>query len=417
MLRKGSMPLRFAHSSGALSLDQATRAAMREAFARLKRPPVIVQAAPSLETGVLEPQALWAAEATVAAGGRAIVAAADGPTDRLRRIGAEFRPLPLDGRGPVAAARNAGRIRRLIEETGADIVHARSREIAWAARQACRGSGARLVTSVGADAPFRDARRDGGALIEGDCIVAGSAHVRDLIARLDPEKGERVAVIPDGVDLSVFSPDAISAERLGRLARAWGMLEEPSPTLLAPGAIVPLRGQHALARALVLLADAPELEGLVTIVAGETGKRNAYAEQLGSIVRRGRLVGKVFLSPPLDDLPAAILLADAVVSLPMEPLGQDPVASMAMALGKPLIGARHGATAEAVEDGATGRLATPTDPDDVAAAIRDIFGRSPAERAKLANVAKARARAYFSTAAAALATVRLYGALAASTAH
>ncbi len=415
MLRQGSTPLRFAHSTGALAVDQATRDAMRDAFAPLKRPPVILQVTPTLATGEVEMAGLWAAEATVIAGGRAMVAAANGPAERLKRIGAEFHALPLDGRGPVAVGRNAGRLRRLIEEHDVDIVHARSREIAWAARQATRGGKALLVTSCGVDAPFRDAARDGGALIEGECIVAGSSHVRDIIAAADAEKGERTAVIPDGVDLAAFSPTAISGERLGRLARAWGMLEEPAPMILAPGPIEPLRGQHVLARALELLGAEGRLKRMVTIIAGEADRRSGYAEQLSAIARKSGMAGRMFLAAGIEDVPAALMLADVVVSLPIEPLGQDQVAVMAMALGKPIVGAAHGATAEIILDGETGRLVRPDDPAAVAAALHEMLWLSTAERAGLAEVARARAKTYFSAIAAGLATVRLYGALLAST--
>ncbi len=415
MLRQGPSPLRFAHSSGTLALDQATKAAMRTAFEALGRKPVILQAMPAIDAQGAEAAALWAAEAAALAGGRSIVAAGGGPVERLKRIGVEFHPLPLDGRGPVAIARNAGRLKRLIDELGVDIVHARGREIAWAARQATRGGRALLVTSCGTDAPFRDADKDGGALAEGDCIVAGSRHVRDVLQRDAPKQQRLIAIIPDGVDTSIYAPDGVSAERLTRLCQTWGMLEEPAPTILAPGAIEPLRGQHGLTRALALLNADPRLKDLTVIIAGDVGKKNSYAEQLGWIARKSGMSARVFLTGKLDDLPAAMMLSDIVVSLPTEPLGQDPTAAMAAALGKPVVGADHGATAEVVEDGQTGRLVSPIDPEAIAAAVADVLGRPSAARSEMADLARRRAIAYFSAGASALATVKLYAAIFAST--
>ena len=414
MFRRAAAPLRFAHTSGALALDAAERAAIQAGFADLKRPPVVLQATPSLEAADLEPSAIWAAEATALAGGRAIVAGAGGPIDRLKRIGAEFAELPLDSRGPVGIGRNAGRLRKLIETHNVDIVHARNREIAWAARQATRGlSGKRkviLVTSVGTDAPFRDAVRDGGSLIDGDCIVAGSAHVRDVLAEADPEKRARTAIIPEGVDFGHFTANAISSERLTRLARSWGMLEEPSPTIFAPGPLEPLRGQHALARALGGLVGAADLADVVTIIAGDAPSKSNYAEQLAGIARKGR-AGRVFLSAAVADLPAAMMLADIVVSLPMEPLGQDVTAAMAQALGKPVLVANHGASAEVPLDRETGRIVSPTNPEAIAEAIAELLRLPPEQRDCMADGARVRARRLFSAGAAALATTRLYAAL------
>lgn len=414
MFRRAAAPLRFAHSSGALALDAAERAAIQGAFAGLGRPPVVLQATPSLEAADLEPSAIWAAEATALAGGRAIVAGAGGPIDRLKRIGAEFAELPLDNRGPVGIGRNASRLRKLIEAHDVDIVHARNREIAWAARQATRGlSGKRkvlLVTSVGADAPFREAVRDGGSLIDGDCIVAGSVHVRDVIAAADPEKRARTAIIPEGIDFGHFTAGAISSERLTRLARGWGMLEEPSPTIFAPGALEPLRGQHALARALGYLPDAVDLADVVTIIAGDAPSKSNYAEQLAGIARKSR-AGRVFLSGAVTDMPAAMMLADIVVSLPMEPLGQDVTAAMAQALGKPVLAADHGASAEVPVDGKTGMIVPATDPEAVADAIVKLLRLPADQRDIMADAARTRARLLFSASSAALATTRLYAAL------
>ena len=110
-----------------------------------------------------------------------------------------------------------------------------------------------------------------------------------------------------------------------------------------------------------------------------------------------------------------MMLADVIVSLPQEPLGQDPVAAAAQLLGKPVLAARHGATGEMVLDGVTGRVAEHDDPDAVAAALRALLQMPSEERAVFSDKARARAMRLFSAEAAAEATVGLYGALAAST--
>lgn len=409
MLRQGASPIRFAHSSGTLASDQAILAALRGAFAELPRPPVILQAARSMSGGG-EGTAIWAAEAAAIAGGRSLVAAADGSADRLRRVGAEFRLTGLDGRGPVAAGRNVARLRRLIEEEGVDLIHARDGEIAWAARQAARGD-VIVVTSCGVDAPFKAS----GALTDGDCVIAGSTFVRDSIARASTAKGERTAVVPNGVDLALYDPSAISAERMARVARNWGLLEDPAPTILMPGAIEPLRGQHSAARALVEVRADPRFADAVLIFAGEADRRSRYAERLGWIAKKGGVSPRVFMTGPLDDLPAAMMVADVVLSLPTEPLGQDPIAAMAAALGKPVVGADHGATAEVVEDGVTGQRGAPGRPEEIAARLRAILGQSAEERAAMAEASRKRAHDYFSAAKGAEATMRIYAALLSST--
>ena len=190
-ISRGS-PLRFAHSSGALPLDQAARDACAAALAPVGRAPVILQAMSRIGAPGPDQSGLWAAEAVATGGGRSLVAAEGGALERARRIGAEVYETPLASGGVVSSIRNVGRLKRLIEELGVDLVHARDRDVARIARQATKGTKARLVTSCGRNEPFLDAERDGGALVAGDCIVAGSAHVRDVIAKAWPDRRERL---------------------------------------------------------------------------------------------------------------------------------------------------------------------------------------------------------------------------------
>lgn len=411
LFRPKQPPLRFAHSSGALALDQASRDAMRSVFDGMGQRLTVLQLMPRIEAGGAEIAALGAAEAVALGGGRSIVATAGGPVERLKRIGAEFAEAPLDARGPVAIGRNGSRIKRLIDEYQVDIVHARTREIAWAARQATKGSRAILVTTCGGDAPFNDAGKDAGALGEGDHIIAGSEHVRGLLIDDDSARDGKISVIPDGANLAVYAAEAVGPQRLTTLARAWGMLEEPAPTILAPGPTVPERGKHVLARALGEIAHAPGHADLVAIIPGELKAKDTYAQQLAWIARKRGATGRIFLAGALTDIPAAMMLADIVVSVPVEPLGQDPIAAMAAGLGKPVIGADIGATAEVVVDGVTGRLVPPDDPEALGRAITEILAASAKEKADLSAAARTWALAKFSATGSALAVIRQYAEL------
>ena len=411
LFRPKQPPLRFAHSSGALALDQVYRDSMRSVFSGLDKRPTVLQLMPRIESGGAEIAALGAAEAVALAGGRSVVAASGGPVERLKRIGAEFAEAPLDARSPVAIGRNGSRIKRLFDEYQVDIVHARTREIAWAARQATKGSSTILVTTCGGDAPFNDVGKDAGALGEGDHIIAGSEHVRGLLIDDDSARDGKISVIPDGTNLSVYAAEAVGPERLTNLARAWGMLEEPAPTILAPGPTVSERGKHVLARALGEIANASGHADLVAIIPGELKQKDTYAQQLAWIARKRNARGRIFMAGALTDIPAAMMLADVIVSSPVEPLGQDPIAAMAAGLGKPVIGADIGATAEVIIDRVTGRLVPAEDPEALGQAITKILAASAKEKADLSAAARSWALSKFSATGSALAVIQQYAEL------
>jgi glycosyltransferase involved in cell wall biosynthesis len=106
-----------------------------------------------------------------------------------------------------------------------------------------------------------------------------------------------------------------------------------------------------------------------------------------------------------------MMLADVIVSSPVEPLGQDPIAAMAAGLGKPVIGADIGATAEVIIDRVTGRLVPAEDPEALGQAITKILAASAKEKADLSAAARSWALSKFSATGSALAVIQQYAEL------
>ena len=99
----------------------------------------VVQLLPALHSGGVERSTLEVAQALVAAGHRAIVVSAGGRlVPPLLDSGAEHLALDI-GRKSLLTLRHVVALRRLFAETGADIVHARSRLPAWLGWHALRG--------------------------------------------------------------------------------------------------------------------------------------------------------------------------------------------------------------------------------------------------------------------------------------
>ena len=72
----------------------------------------------------------------------------------------------------------------------------------------------------------------------------------------------------------------------------------------------------------------------------------------------------------VDDLPAALSLADVVVLPATRPDPSGVLAAAAQAMGKPVIVTNQGALAESVMPAATGWLVPPDDPGELARAMR-----------------------------------------------
>src|SRR3989304_300328 len=108
----------------------------------------ILQAVPRLDTGGSEQAAVEIAEALTRAGASALVATEGGRmATAMREAGGEILPPPMASKNPIAILANAGRLARLIEKPGVDLVHARSRAPAWSALLAARRTGRPFVTT------------------------------------------------------------------------------------------------------------------------------------------------------------------------------------------------------------------------------------------------------------------------------
>ena len=80
-------------------------------------------------------------------------------------------------------------------------------------------------------------------------------------------------------------------------------------------------------------------------------------------------------------------------------------------LGKPVIGADIGATAEVVVDGVTGRLVPPDDPEALGRVITELLAANAKEKAEMSAAARTWALAKFSATGSALAVIRQYAEL------
>ena len=192
--------------------------------------------------------------------------------------------------------------------------------------------------------------------------------------------GDRVSIVPCGVDTGAFTPRGPVAARTDR------------PRLLVLGRIVERKGHDDAVRALQAVPDAE-----LVVVGGpppgavdddpEIRRLRAVADDAG-VADRLVFTGSVARA----DVPAWVRSADVVLAVPWyEPFGITPLE--AMACGRPVVATAVGGLVDSVVDGVTGELVPPRDPDalgEVLAALLADDERRAAYGA--AGVRRARAR-------------------------
>ena len=369
--------------------------------------PCVLQVLPVLGWGGVERNAIDVALAVIGAGGRSIVASQGGPMEReLLRAGAEHVMLPLASNRLMVMRRNAAQLAYLTGLHGVDIIHARSRAAAWSARSAARRAGARFVTTFhdayGTANPFK--RFYSAIMTKGERVIAASEFIDRQIRHHYRIPVDRIRVIQRGVDLDRFSPGRVSAERVIQLATAWRVPED-RPLIMLPARFNRWKGQELLIEALTRLQDLD----FCCVLIGAEPEHTAYRRQVEARIERRGLRSHAFVLDRCNDMPAAYMLADVVVSASTRPEPFNRVISEAQAMGRPVVASSHGGTRDQVVPDATGFLYQPGDAAALAAALRRALALGTAERAELSRQAEGLVRDRFSKERMCASTLAVYG--------
>ena len=364
----------------------------------------ILQVVPRLDTGGSEQATVEIADALTRAGASALVATEGGRmATAIAQTGGEVIELPMASKNPLTILANARRLRRLVEERGVDLLHARSRAPAWSAFLAARVTGRPFVTTYhGAYGstlgPLKSAYNS--VMGRGDRIIANSRYTAGLIAERHHVARDRIRVIYRGIDAALFDPLVVPPGPVAKLRRSWGVSPETKIVLQA-ARLTGLKGHRQTIEAASRLNREGMLDGAVIIFAGDAPGKAGYRQELLDLIARHGLGDKVRLVGHCHDMPVAFLASHVAIvpSLVAETFGRTSVEAQAM--GCPVIVSDLGALPETIvspEQDAqkfTGWLVSAKDVGALTDRLKLALSLTPAERAKIAARASARASAEF----------------------
>jgi glycosyltransferase involved in cell wall biosynthesis len=309
----------------------------------------ILQIIPELEAGGAERTAVDIAAGLVAVGARALVASEGGRlVGELQAKGGVWASFPAATKNPFKMFLNVRRLARLCADEGVALVHARSRAPAWVALGAARALRLPFVTTFHGSYAGRSSvkLRYNSVMARGDVVIANSNYTADLIRSLYPEAEERIRVIHRGTELSVFSPSAVSPERVQALRRSWGVAPHERVVLLA-ARLTGWKGQKVLIEAAAKLKQAG-MSDLAFVLAGDHQGRDSYVRDLDALIASFGLAGVVRRVGHCTDMPAAFLAASVVTVPSTEPEAFGRSAVEAQAMGTPVVTSDLGAVPETV---------------------------------------------------------------------
>ncbi|MDQ6703073.1 MAG: glycosyltransferase [Pseudomonadota bacterium] len=363
----------------------------------------VLQLVPNLEVNPTARAAIEIAAALGAADARALVACAGGRMmGELQAKGGVFVPFPSRTKNPLAMALNVRRLARLIAAESADIVHVRSRALAWVAFGATRLTKTPFVTTFPSVYQGSNpiARRYNSALARGDAVLADSNFTAALIAKLHSPAAGKIRVVRHGLDCQVFTPDAVAPARVQAARRHWKVVPHERIVLLA-AQTSPGSGHKILIEAAGLLSRSG-LAGVKFILASDRDENSALDRGIDRAIATEGLQGNMYRTGHCD-MPAALLAASIVVVPATEARAFGDAAVQAQAMGTPVIAANLGAAPETVlappmveESSRTGFLVPPGNAAALALAIARVLSLGAAACCKLSLRAKKHVETCFS---------------------
>jgi len=338
------------------------------------KPACILQIIPALNAGGAERGCIDIAMAVAAAGGRSIVVSEGGRmVTRLENGDAEHLVMPMASKNPVVMLRNTRRLSQLIRETGAGLVHARSRAPAWSAIKAAHATGVPFITTFhglygGQNAAKLAYNR---VMVEGEHVIAVSRFIADHIQSTYDISTDKITTIPRGINLDHFNPDNVSHIRKIQLLKAWGIEDHPKQIILMPGRMTRWKGQSDLIEVAGILRK--KRDDFLCVLPGDDVGHLGFRQEIETAIEAKNLGAHVLIPGHLNDISAAYALSDLVVSASIEPEAFGRVPVEAQAMRRPVIAYGHGGALETVVDGMTGFLVPPGDVKALAAGLDTLL--------------------------------------------
>lgn len=307
----------------------------------------IIQLVPALEAGGVERETIEIASAVANAGHRSLVISAGGAmVKELESAGVRHITLPIGRKSPFSL-RFVSTLHTAFMETGADIVHARSRLPAWLGWLALQrrpiAGRSRFVTTVHG---LYSVNRYSAIMARGERVIcvsqSAAAYVRNHYPGVDVD---RLTVIERGVDRTIY-PYGFTPEPawLQSWQREYPQLKERKVLTLA-GRVTRRKGALRFIELIgALRSKGLHVQGL--IVGSTAGASRRFLSELEHCRRSLDVTDNIIFTGERRDLREIYAVSDLMLSLSEQPEAFGRTVIEALSLGRPVLGFDHGGVGE-----------------------------------------------------------------------
>ena len=333
----------------------------------MNKVPSVIQVLPALNSGGVERGAIDIALAVKILGWKSFVVSEGGiMMKELERAGVDHINLPLSSKNPLIMHKNFNALSSIIFDKKIDIIHARSRAPAWSAYYASKRFNVSFVTTFHGTYNYNNYLKKtyNSVMTKGKKVVAISRFISKHLEEKYGVKKEKIVTIPRGIDTESFNPINVSHERIIQLSNAW-RLSDGIQVIMLPGRLARWKGHKVLIQALARLK---RRDYRCIFVGSELGNEN-NKKFLENIIQKNNLRDMVQFVNHCNDMPAAYMLADIVISASTDPEAFGRVSVEAQAMNRIIIASDHGGSSETIINGKTGILFSNNNPESLSKSL------------------------------------------------
>ncbi len=355
----------------------------------------ILQVLPELNVGGVETGTVDLARYLAAHGHQSVVVSNGGEmVPELESRGTKHYQLPVHKKSLWTAVKCVKALRAIIREEKADIVHARSRVPAWIAYFACRGTQAAFLTTCHG---YYGNRVFSQVMGWPKLVIVPSRIIGRHMIEHFGVLSSSIRYIPRSVDVEKFQADRPVIEGKSFF------------TVVIVGRLTPLKGHTFFLRAMAKVARVmPNIR--IWVIGDAPAAKQSYKSELQVLTRRLGLQDRVEFLGNRKDVAQLLAQADVFVlsTVIQEAFGR--VILEAQAEGVPVVDTSVGGVVDIIDDGKTGLLVLPKDPDGMARAVVRVLNDKKFA-AQLVDAARQKLREQFTLERMASQTLKVYAEL------
>lgn len=309
----------------------------------------IVQLIPELNEGGVERGVIELSRELAKQGFESVVVSNGGKlVSELEKDGAQHIKVDICSKNPFSAPFRILKLYRTLKEISPDILHIRSRVPAWMVFFANKWLKLPVVSTVHG---FNSVSFYSRIMTKADRVICVSGAIKSYIQKHYNTNESIITVIPRGVDLTRFNPNALDAEFVNSFKKKWQL--DGKFVISSVGRITQLKDLETFIKAIALLKETePNTIGL--IVGGVREDKQDYFKSLQALSNSLNLGHHIHFCGSTEKVAEIYHLSDVIVSSSKKPESFGRSVAEALALNTPVVATNHGGVLDIIQEGENG---------------------------------------------------------------